>query len=118
MSEPTSQVCASPHAALAGRALLSREEAARLATVFEVLASDTRLRLLHSLLRLGDPCLTDLADSVDMKPQAVSNQLRRLVDLGILVTRRHGSHAHYQVVDVTVLALLAHGLEMGAGGAP
>jgi DNA-binding transcriptional ArsR family regulator len=45
-----------------------------------------------------------------MKPQAVSNQLRRLVDLGILDTRRHGNHVHYRIVDTCIAELLYHGL--------
>jgi DNA-binding transcriptional ArsR family regulator len=81
-----------------------------LARLFDVLASDTRLRLLHALVLLGDPCMSDLAEAVGMKPQAVSNQLRRLVDLGILSTHRHGTHIHYRIVDPCVTKLMYHGL--------
>ena len=48
--------------------------------MFKVLANDTRLRLLHAVVRAGEICVTDLADSLGMKPQAVSNQLQRLAD--------------------------------------
>ena len=99
-----------PKAPLGERPLLPMELAAELAGVFEVLASETRLRLLHALVLLGDPCMGDLADAVGMRPQAVSNQLRRLVDLGILSTRRHGTHIHYRIVDPCVVRLLHHGL--------
>jgi DNA-binding transcriptional ArsR family regulator len=51
-----------------------------------------------------------LANVVDMKPQAVSNQLRRLVDMGILDTRRHGNHVHYRIVDTCIAKLMYHGL--------
>jgi DNA-binding transcriptional ArsR family regulator len=85
------------------------EEAEGLAGLFEVLASPTRLRLLHALVLLDDPCMSDLAEAVDMKPQAVSNQLRKLVDLGILDTRRHGNHIHYRIVEPCVTQLLHHG---------
>lgn len=99
-----------PKAPLVERPLLSAEKASELARIFEVLASDTRLRLLHALVLLGDPCMSDLAEAVGMKPQAVSNQLRRLVDLGILSTRRHGTHIHYSIVDPCVTKLMYHGL--------
>jgi len=102
-------VCA-PKAALEVRPLLSDEKAEDLSRLFEVLASGTRLRILHALVLKGDPCMSDLAEAVGMKPQAVSNQLRRLVDLGILDTRRHGSHVHYRIVDPCVVKLLHHGL--------
>lgn len=89
---------------------MSVEKASELARLFDVLASDTRLRLLHALVLKGDPCMSDLADAVGMKPQAVSNQLRRLVDLGILTTRRHGNNIHYSIVDPCIAKLMYHGL--------
>src|SRR6478609_2505048 len=84
-------------------------QAGRLAAVFKVLANDTRLRLLHALVRAGELCVTDLAGAVGMRPQAVSNQLQRLLDLGILSTRRDGNSVHYQVVDRCVVGLLEQG---------
>lgn len=97
------------------RSLLSEEESLGLERVFTVLASATRLRLLHALTLLDDPCMGELADAVGMKPQAVSNQLRRLVDIGILDTRRHGSHVHYRIVDAGMTRLLQEGLRLQAG---
>jgi hypothetical protein len=32
------------------------------------------------------------------------------VDLGILSTRRHGTHIHYSIVDPCVIKLMHHGL--------
>jgi DNA-binding transcriptional ArsR family regulator len=96
------------------RPLLSRGEALELASLFEILASETRLRLIHALMIMNDPCMSDLADAVGMKPQAVSNQLRRLVDLGVLDTRRHGNHVHYRIAEPCVAKLLHHGLCINA----
>lgn len=107
---PSGSSACPPKAPLAERPLLSGPKAAELARIFDVLASDTRLRILHALIREGDPCMGDLAEAVGMKPQAVSNQLRRLVDLGILDTRRHGNHVHYRIVDLCIVKLLYHGL--------
>jgi DNA-binding transcriptional ArsR family regulator len=78
--------------------------------VFKVLANDTRLRLLHALVRAGELCVTDLAGSLGMKPQAISNQLQRLSDLGILASRRVGTSIFYRLVDPCVGALLDQGL--------
>ncbi len=100
--------CARP--ALKDRPLLSPIQAGGLAAVFKVLANDTRLRLLHSLVRADELCVTDLATSLGMKPQAVSNQLQRLSDLGILASRREGSSIHYRLVDLCVRSLLDQGL--------
>ena len=79
--------CAAP-LPLQERALLSPIQAGGLAAVFKVLANDTRLRLLHALVRAHELCVTDLSATVGMKPQAVSNQLQRLSDLGILADRK------------------------------
>jgi len=78
--------------------------------VFKVLANDTRLRLLHALVRADEICVTDLAASLGMKPQAVSNQLQRLSDLGILASRRDGNSVYYRLVDLCVRSLLDEGL--------
>jgi DNA-binding transcriptional ArsR family regulator len=100
--------CARPE--LKDRPLLSPIQAGGLAAVFKVLANDTRLRLLHSLVRADELCVTDLAASLGMKPQAVSNQLQRLSDLGILASRREGNSIHYRLVDLCVRSLLDQGL--------
>lgn len=95
---------------LKDRPLLSPIQAGGLASVFKVLANDTRLRLLHALVRADEMSVTNLAESIGMKPQAVSNQLQRLSDLGIVATRREGITIHYRIVDLCVRSLLDQGL--------
>src|SRR6185295_7372521 len=56
--------------------------------------------LRYYLVRADELCVTDLATSLGMKPQAVSNQLQRLSDLGILASRRDGTNIHYRLVDL------------------
>ena len=64
---------------------------------------------LHALVRAGELGVTELAAAVGMKPQAVSNQLQRLSDLGILDSRRDGTSIRYRVVDHCVTGLLEQG---------
>lgn len=89
---------------------MSPGQADGLAGVFKVLANDTRLRLLHALVRANELCVTELANSVGMKPQAVSNQLQRLSDLGIVASHREGNSIHYRLIDLCVRQLLEQGL--------
>ena len=96
--------------AIESRPLLNHEEAGQLMRLFKVFASDSRLRLLHALVREDELCVTDLARAVEMKPQAVSNQLQRLVDRGILRARREGVNIYYQVADPCVRVLLERGV--------
>lgn len=95
---------------LRDRPLISPEQAAEVETLFEVLASDTRLRLLHEIARQTEVCVNDLAAALEMKPQAISNQLQRLLDKGIVATRRDGNSIFYRIVDNCVLILLDRGL--------
>lgn len=99
-----------PKPALWKRPLIDAQQATQLQAVFKVLANDTRLRLLHALVRAEELSVTDLAAAVGMKPQAVSNQLQRLVDRGILGNRRNGTNVHYRIIDPCVPALLDQGL--------
>lgn len=77
--------------------------------LFKILANDTRLRLLHALVRQEQMSVTELSQAVSMKPQAVSNQLQKLVDRGILGARRNGNNVHYRIVDPCVESLLNQG---------
>src|SRR5580692_3358018 len=106
-SRSTIDCCHQPP--LKERPMMSPIQAGGLAAVFKVLANDTRLRLLHALVRADELCVTDLAASLGMKAQAVSNQLQRLSDLGILASRRDGNNIHYRLVDLCVRSLLDQG---------
>jgi len=99
-----------PKPALKKRPLIDVDQAGELEMLFKVLANDTRLRLLHALARADELCVTELAAALGMKPQAVSNQLQRLVDRGILGSRRSGSNVHYRITDPCVTNLLDQGL--------
>ena len=92
------------------RRLVTSPQARDLAELFKIFANDTRLRLLHALIRRDELCVTDLAEAVGMKPQAVSNQLQKLVDRGVLGTRREGKNIFYRVDDPCVAELLDRGL--------
>jgi DNA-binding transcriptional ArsR family regulator len=95
---------------LESRPLLNLVQAGGLAGLFKVLANDTRLRLLHALVRAGELSVTDLSRALGMKPQAVSNQLQRLLDSAVLACRREGAAVLYRVADPCVTALLDKGL--------
>lgn len=80
-----------------------------LESTFKLLANETRLRMLHALARAGKMCVGELAAELGMKPQAISNQLQRLADRGIVEAQRQGVQILYTVLDPCVLILLHHG---------
>lgn len=91
---------------LAERPLIDAGQAFELVALFKVLGNDTRLRLLHALHRDSEVSVGELADQVGMRPQAVSNQLQRLADRGIVSARRDGNRIFYAIADPCVPAVL------------
>lgn len=89
---------------------MDRSRADELGRLFKMLASNTRLRVLHALERAGELCVTDLATEVGMAPQAISNQLQRLADRRIVTFRREGNRLFYRAADPCVSGLLDLGL--------
>lgn len=110
MAEDLQQSCCSPKPKLGERPLLSPDQASDIEGLFKLLANDTRLRLLHALVRAGELCVSDLAAALEMKPQAISNQLQRLTSHNILASRRTGNNIHYRVIDPCVVTLIDRGL--------
>ena len=110
MSTRSTTTCDARTPPLSKRPLFSAPDAMRLKELFKVLANEHRLRLLHALERSGELCVSDLSDAVDMSPQAVSGQLQRLVDRGILSSRRDGNFIYYRIVDPCVTGLMDLGI--------
>lgn len=113
MSKKKSQnnlACCSPKPRLNERPLISQGQVDELSGLFKALANDTRLRLIHALARASELCVSELAEAVGMKSQAVSNQLQLLTSRGILASRRDGNMIYYRIVDPCVINLLDRGL--------
>lgn len=102
--------CRRPKPVLAERPLLTFAESDDVANLFKILSNPTRLRILHALARKQELCVTDLAALVDMKAQAVSNQLQRFVDRKMLACRRDGIHSYYRISDPCLTELLDSGI--------
>lgn len=89
---------------------LSDKRSLELEDLFKILANDTRLRILHTLALTREICVCDLSEAVGMKTQAVSNQLQRLHDRGMVTTRRSGNNVYYSAANACVLELLKLGI--------
>ena len=98
-----------PKPSLTARPLLSVRQAQALESTFKTLSNTTRLRMLHALACAGELCVGELATKLRIKPQAVSNQLQRLADRGIVEARRNGLQIYYSILDPCVLTLLHEG---------
>jgi len=106
----TEMECCPPKPKIEDRPLIGLEQAAELEAIFKVLANGTRMRMLHALVRQPDMSVGTLADTLGMKFQAISNQLQRLVDKGIVTSRRNGNQIHYRIADPCAIGLLEQGI--------
>lgn len=109
-SKTTAASICAPKPRLQDRALISRLVAKDTAGLFKLLGNDTRVRLLHALTIHRELCVSDLASELKMKPQAISNQLQKLVAAKMLASRRDGNSIFYKIVDPCVPSLLDLGL--------
>ncbi len=110
MSCDNSTDCCSEKPSIEARPLLSPKQSVGLEGLFKVLGNQTRLRMLHAMIRAGEMCVSDLAAALGMNPPAISNQLQRLVDRGMVAPRRNGNNVFYRIVDPCVASLLDRGL--------
>jgi len=87
-------------------AYLDRETARTVAETMQALATPSRVRILS---RLGaGPCsVSELTQDVKMAQSAVSQQLRVLRHLGLVVNERRGRRIIYALHDDHVAVLLA-----------
>ncbi len=69
------------------------------ANLFTMLASPTRLKILYCLLKGDELCVCDFADVLGMTVSAISHQLRKLKDRGIVQNRREGITIYYSIKD-------------------
>lgn len=109
---PAAESCCPPADACSARQplnerpLLGFVDAVKVMALFKVLSNDTRIRILHHIVRSGEATVTDIAKTLGMKPQAVSNQLVRLSDTRMLTSRREGNNVFYRVENGCVAPLL------------
>lgn len=85
---------------------LPKEFVENLSRTFRVLSDPTRIRILHLLLADGEHPVGDVAKELGMSAAAVSNQLRKMTDLGFLARSGRGNFVFYRVVDSCVGELL------------
>jgi len=91
---------------------MTPEQARAVESLFEVLANETRLRILQEIATKVEVTTQEIAQSLGMKPQAISNQLQRLQDKKIVVGRRDGNYVFYRILDQCTIVLLERGICM------
>jgi DNA-binding transcriptional ArsR family regulator len=96
--------------ALARENALAPEEVVQLSTLYKALGDPTRLQLLLGL-RDDEMCVCDLAALAGVSESAVSHQLRKLRDRGLVCNRREGQILFYSLDDDCIARLLEVGVD-------
>jgi DNA-binding transcriptional ArsR family regulator len=73
-------------------------------TVVKAAGSDTRMRLLYLLWKGEELCVCDLADILRVSQPAVSQQLKKLRDSGLVESRRDGQTIYHRLSTENVFA--------------
>jgi DNA-binding transcriptional ArsR family regulator len=80
--------------------------AGRAVGALKLLANEDRLLLLCQL-SLGEMCVGDLEERLDIRQPTLSQQLGVLRSEGVVATRREGKNIFYSVADPALLEVLA-----------
>ncbi|NIA31626.1 MAG: metalloregulator ArsR/SmtB family transcription factor [Actinobacteria bacterium] len=106
MKKKNAITCCPVKPELEKRPLLSENYAKILEKTFKSLANTTRLRILHAVVKENELSVTEISKILGMKPTAISNQLQKLANQGIITSRRSGNHILYRILDPCVIKLL------------
>lgn len=82
-----------------------RHAAGEAVSALKVLANEDRLLLLCQL-SLGEACVSDLEETLDIRQPTLSQQLGVLRTEGVVNTRRDGKRIYYSVADPNVLQVI------------
>ena len=86
--------------------VLQEEEMEKVCNLFRLLAEQSRLKIVLSLMG-GELCVYHILQAVGGTQSGVSHQLRVLKDNGIVKARREGQSVLYSIADEHILQIVA-----------
>ena len=73
-----------------------RVDVTRLALLFHALSDETRLKIVEQLL-LGEQCVCNLMETLELKQSHLSFHMKTLKEVGLVADRRDGRWIHYSL---------------------
>jgi DNA-binding transcriptional ArsR family regulator len=98
-------------------ALPPRPTRAKALRLFQAIAHADRLDVLLAL-SAAPRCVSELADVCQASPSAMSHQLRRLREAGLVRTSRRGRHVEYALADRHVAKIVGDAVAHAAESPP
>ncbi|MCO6498871.1 MAG: winged helix-turn-helix transcriptional regulator [Vicingus serpentipes] len=74
-------------------------ELSLLAAIVNLTGNETRLKILYLLQLEKRLCVCDMSDILEMTVPAISQQLRKLKDGGVIKSKREGTVIYYSIDD-------------------
>ncbi len=81
-----------------------------LADFYKIIANDTRCKILY-ILSYHEMCVCDIANVLSMTKSAVSHQLNKMKEAGVVKSRRDGKGIYYSLDDQHIAGIFAITLE-------
>lgn len=92
---------------------INNNELEKCCLFFKVLGDPTRFKIIETL-RDGEKYVSEICDSLDMSPSAVSHQLTMLKKAKVIKSRRDGKNVYYSFDDEHVVNVISLALEHSA----
>lgn len=89
---------------------MSPEEYQKLADLFKIFGTPTRLQIMYTLYH-GEKCVYDIAGELGMSQSAISHQLSVLKQNRLIKNRRDGKTVYYSLLDEHVVTIIEQGLD-------
>ena len=75
------------------------EAISEISKILALAGNETRLKILFLLYEEGELCPCDFADILEMSVPAISQHIRKMKDVGLIVSRREGQTLYYSLVQ-------------------
>jgi DNA-binding transcriptional ArsR family regulator len=78
-----------------------------LAKIMNLVGNETRLKILYLIYKEKNICVCDLSDVLNLSVSAISQQLKKLKEGGLIIDEKQGKTIYYSIKDESLESLLA-----------
>jgi len=77
-----------------------------LAKIMNLVGNETRLKILYLIYKEKNICVCDLSDVLNLSVSAISQQLKKLKEGGLIIDEKQGKTIYYSIKDESLESLL------------
>lgn len=80
-------------------------------SIFSAMSDTARLSILMILDEGKELCVSEIAETLNVKVTTVSMRLKKLYDAGLVMKRRESKHIYYRLKDEHVVTIIHNAIE-------